>query len=135
MFLIWKQKISPALCLISFIHSLYFLALWTFQHGHDTAHGFFAQQFLGTRCFDMETYSTWTHQYMNFLTPWMLIVFPRNGTNLDVPFVPGHKYFLVMLSLCPGTRAKIMGQNYYIIVKKMSKTVKNCQKKTLFCPR
>ena len=37
--------------------------------------------------------------------------FPRDGTS-RCPFVPRQKYFLVPLSLCPGTRAgaKIPGQ-------------------------
>ena len=96
-FQIWKQKIIPAWWLISFI----VLALWAFQHG---------KQFLGTGCFDTDTYGTWTLQYMDFLTEWMLIVFPRDGTNQDgtsrCPLFPQQKYFLVAL-----TRDKEKGNN------------------------
>ena len=62
----------------------------------------------------------------------MHVVFPRDGMS-RCPFVPGQKFFLVPVSLCPGTRAganvpgqtplsrDVPGQNELKIFKKITR--------------
>ena len=71
----------------------------------------------------------------NVLSKEFVIGFPRDKTS-RCPFVPGQKYFLVPLSLCPGTRAgaKILGQtpgrpgSKSLSPKNPQKTGKGCSK-------